>query len=118
MKWPFGKAFGGAIEDEDIDVDGYMKELTMGTGKLPDEDEYTYLKSIRISNESDVERITKELKKGNLVMMNVGGLFSDKAKMRVIIEKVKEITKEMKGDLCKVSREKLLLVPEGMEIVG
>ncbi|MFH1126178.1 MAG: cell division protein SepF, partial [Candidatus Altiarchaeota archaeon] len=110
------KTMGG--EGEEVDVDGYMRELTMGTGKLPEEESYTYLKSIRISNESDMERISKELKKGNIVVMNLGGLFSDKAKLRAVVERVKELVKDINGDVCKVSNEKLLLVPNGMEIVA
>lgn len=115
MKWPFAKNLGG---EEDVDVDSYMKELTMGTGKLPEEENYTYLKSIRVSNEADLERISKELRRGNIVVMNISELFSDKGKLRVVIEKVRGLVQEINGDICKVSNEKLLLVPEGMEIVA
>ena len=116
MKWPFGKqqASGG----EDVDVDGYMKELTMGTGKLPEEENLTYLKSIRISNEAELERISKELRRGNMVVMNISGLFQDKGKLRAVVEKIKSLVGEVNGDICKVSNEKLLLVPNGMEIVA
>jgi SepF-like predicted cell division protein (DUF552 family) len=73
---------------------------------------------MRISGEADLERVAKELRKGNLVMLNIAALFQEKAKLRSVVEKVKALTREVHGDLCKVSNEKLLLVPEGMEIVA
>jgi SepF-like predicted cell division protein (DUF552 family) len=115
MKWPFGKTAG---EEGELDIDGYVKEITMGTGKLPEEENYAYLKSIRVSGEPDLEKVIKELKKGNMVVMSIGGLFSDKGRLRAVIERVKAQVSELRGDLCKVSNEKILLVPEGMEIVA
>ncbi|MDD5111617.1 MAG: cell division protein SepF [Candidatus Altiarchaeota archaeon] len=115
MKWPFGKI---SVGDRELDVDGYMKELTLGTDKLPEEENYTYLKSIRVSGEADLERVTKELSRGNLVVMNISGLFSDKGRLKTVIQHVKEAVKDVNGDICKVSNEKLLLVPKGMEIVA
>jgi len=118
MKWPFGKSTSEGGLGGDADIDSYMKEITMGTGKMPEEDKYTYLKSMRISGEADLERVSKELRKGNLVMLNIAVLFQDKARLRSVVEKTKALARETRGDLCKVSNEKLLLVPEGMEIVA
>jgi SepF-like predicted cell division protein (DUF552 family) len=117
MKWPFGKE-GVVSEGEGVDVDGYMKELTMGSGKLPEEENFTFLKSVRIASETDLERVEKELRKGNIVVMNISGLFSDRGKLRSVIGRVKDMVKDLNGDLCKVSNEKILLVPVGMEIVA
>ena len=114
MKWPFDKS----NDDEDVDVDTYMKEITMGSGKIPEEDNYAYLKSIKLSSEEDVEKITKEIVKGNLIVVNIRKIFPDKARIRNIVRKIKTIVGETGGDMCRVSNEKLLIVPEGMEIVG
>ncbi len=116
MKWPFGRE--GMGEGGEVDVDGYMKELTMGTGKLPEEENFIFLKSIQIAGEADLERIGKELRKGNIIVMNISGLFSDRSRLKVVIGRVKELARELNGDLCKVSNEKILLVPAGMEIIA
>ena len=86
---------------------------------LPEEeDTNVYLKSIKLASEEDVEKVSKELRKGNLLVVNLSGLFSEKGKLRIVIEKVKGVVEETEGDICRVSKEKLLLVPKGMEIVA
>jgi SepF-like predicted cell division protein (DUF552 family) len=53
-----------------------------------------------------------------MVVMYISGLFQDKGKLRAVVEKIKSLVGEVNGDICKVSNEKLLLVPNGMEIVA
>ncbi|RLI91192.1 MAG: hypothetical protein DRO94_01070 [Candidatus Altiarchaeales archaeon] len=118
---PFGKLFGRRDEEEEveIDIEEYLTELSIGKeGKIIEREDITYVKPIDIDKDGkNIDEIVNELKKNNIVVLNVSSAMHDKIMLRNIIKKLRDICIEMDGDIGRISNEKILLVPAGMRII-
>jgi len=121
MKMPFGKLlFGRKEEEEDIDIDieDYLNELSMKEGKIIEREDITYVKPIDMDKEGQsIDEVVNELKKNNIIVLNVRALMHDKILLRDIVNRLRDICMEMDGDIGRISSEKVLLVPAGMRII-
>jgi len=120
MKMPFGKFFGRKEEEEDIDIDieDYLNELSMREGKIIEREDITYVKPIDMDKEGQsIDEVVNELKKNNIVVLNVRALMHDKILLRDIVNRLRDVCMEMDGDIGRISSEKVLLVPAGMRII-
>lgn len=116
MNW--GGIFGKKKEEREIDVETYIKDLGVDETGVIEREGITYVKPIELSGENkDIDIVTRELKKRNILVVNATPLFSDKVKLRETIEKLKTTCEDIGGDLCRISAEKILIVPNGIEIV-
>ncbi len=114
----FGGIFGKKKEEREIDVETYIKDLGVDESGVIEHEGITYVKPIELSGENkDVDIVTRELKKRNILIVNAAPLFSDKVKLREMIDKLRNTCGDIGGDLCRISAEKILIVPSGMEIL-
>lgn len=114
----FGGIFGKKKEEKEIDVEAYIKDLGADESGIIERSGITYVKPIELSGESkDIDIVTRELKKHNILVVNAVSLFSDKVKLRETIDKLKDVCEDVGADLCRISAEKILIVPSGMEIL-
>ncbi len=115
----FGSIFGKkGTKEREIDVETYIKDLGVDESGVIEREGMTYVKPIELTGESrDIDIVTRELKKRNILVLNAAPLFSDKVKLRETIEKLKTVSEDIGGDLCRISAEKILAVPNGIEIV-
>ena len=104
-------------EEEEIDIDRYLSELDIREGKIIERDDITYVKPIDIEDETGIDVVINELKKSNIVVLNVRPLLHDKVLLRNIVDKLKEKCFELDGDIGRISEEKILIVPSGMRII-
>ncbi|MEM2918444.1 MAG: cell division protein SepF [Candidatus Altiarchaeota archaeon] len=109
---------GKPEEEEDIDIEEYLNDLSIRDGKIIEREDITYVKPIDLDAEGKgVGAVIKELEKNNIVILNVKELLHNKVLLREIVQELKDTSIEMNGDIGRISPEKILIVPSGMRIV-
>lgn len=109
-----GTASGGS---EAVSLDEYLEGSLHG-GELLDEEKYTYVKSINAGAPNVVAEVSKELKKGNIVLLDTDTLSqTNRLSLKQVIGDVKSLENELDGDMGRVSESKILIVPGGFRIL-
>jgi SepF-like predicted cell division protein (DUF552 family) len=105
-------------EEEEIDIEEYLNDLSIREGKIIEREDVTYVKPIDLDAEGKgVGNAIQELEKNNIVVLNVKDLLHNKILLREIIQELKDTCNELNGDIGRISHEKILLVPGGMRII-
>ncbi len=115
------KLFGGKGKEEksEINIERYMKDLSMSEGKIVERDDITYVKSFDLTEDGKGVGMTlSELEKGNIVILNVRAMLNNKVALRNTIDELKRACDEMDGDIGRIADDKLLLLPQAMRILG
>ena len=104
-------------EEEIRGVEGIEYEEDILTGKDFLEFGITYVKPIMIRSESDVQKITKELNDGNIVLGNVTPLAErDPGELRRLVEQLKGICKGIGGDIVGIGDSRILVTPSNIRV--
>ncbi len=105
--------------DEDVNVEDYMKDMTIREGKIIEDENVTYVKPMELDAEgTGIGNVLSELERRNVVILNVKALLHNKTILRAIVKELRDASLDMDGDLARISEEKILLVPNGMRIVS
>ncbi|ODS39633.1 MAG: hypothetical protein A7316_04930 [Candidatus Altiarchaeales archaeon WOR_SM1_86-2] len=87
-------------------------------GRISEED-LTYVQPVDLNAEADIVNALTELKRGNLVVLNIKPVMSNKALRNAAVQKLRdECVDKLGGDISMISHEKILVVPKGMRIVA
>jgi len=106
------------VEEEDIDIEEYLNDLSVREGKIIERDDITYVKPVDLDREGGgLAQAMQELEKDNIVVLNVRNLIDNKLLLRKIVKELREACLDADGDIGKISDEKILIVPGGMRIV-
>lgn len=77
----------------------------------------TYVKPLTVRSESDIQKITKELNEGNIVLGNVTPLAErDPGELRRLVEQLKGICKGIGGDIVGVGDSRILVTPANIKV--
>jgi len=77
----------------------------------------TYVKPMTVRSESDIQKITKELNDGNIVLGNVTPMAErDPTELRRLIEQLKGICKGIGGDIVGVGDSRILVTPANIRV--
>jgi SepF-like predicted cell division protein (DUF552 family) len=115
---PFRGLFGkGDSRGGDIDVEDYLNELSIRDGRIVEDKNVTYVKSVMLDAEGKgIGTVVSELERGNIVVLNVKALLANRVLLREIVKELRDACMDLDGDLGRVSDEKILIVPAGMRI--
>lgn len=103
----------------DFDIENYLNDLTIRNGRIIEDDNAIYVKSVKLDSEGNgVENAIDELEKGNLVVLNVKALFNNRPLLMQIVGELRETCVDMSGDIAKISEDKILIVPSGIRIAS
>lgn len=106
------------VEEEEIDIEEYLNDLSIREGKIIERDDITYVKPVDIDREGGgLAQAMQELEKDNIVVLNVRNLMDNKLLLRKIVKELRDACLDADGDIGKISDEKILIVPSGMRIV-
>ena len=106
------------VEEEDIDIEEYLNDLSIREGKIIERDDITYVKPVDLDREGGgLAQAMQELEKDNIVVLNVRTLMDNKLLLRKIVKELRDACLDADGDIGKISDEKILIVPSGMRIV-
>ena len=76
------------------------------------------VKPMNLSDDSDLSRAVDEVKKGNLLLLNIGEMQKRNAlKLREYIASLKTAVAEVDGDIARISADRVLVTPSKVKIV-
>lgn len=102
--------------NEAVDVEEFLNTVEAEPDDLDNAD--AYVKPFVLKPDTDLKTIAKELKDGNIVLLNVSELIKrNPIRLKEQINKLKRFIDEIDGDLARISEEKLLLTPARIKIV-
>ena len=118
LKEIFGKKEKVRSGGEDIDIENYLSDLSIREGKIIEREDVTYVKPMDLDSEGKgMGLVIKELEKGNIVILNIKHVLSNKILLRNIVKELRDTTEDLDGDIGRLSPEKILLAPGGIRIV-
>ena len=114
-----GGGGGDAPRKDEIDIEDYLNDLSVRDGKIIENEDITYVKPLDLDNDGKgVGNVLAELEKSNIVVLSIKNLHSNKTLLKSIVKDLRDACVEMDGDIGRISDDKLLIVPQGMRIVG
>jgi len=117
LKEIFGKKEAPEAE-EDIDIENYLNDLSIRDGKIIEREDVIYVKPVELDGEGKgVGTAIKELEKGNIVLLNIKNVLDNQMLLRNIVKELSDTVEDLSGDIGRLSSEKILLVPSGIQII-
>jgi SepF-like predicted cell division protein (DUF552 family) len=111
-----GSAGGG--DEEAVNLDEYLEGIGLHEGELLDEEKYTYVKSITANSPDVVSDVDRELKKGNIVILDTESMSqTNRLSLKKLIGDLKNLETEINGDMGRISETKILIVPGSFRIL-
>ncbi len=102
---------------QEVDIEEYLDTLGLEEDDLLVEHADMWVRPMALETVSDVDKITSELRKGNIVILNIEPLFKRNAiKLRQTISELKGTVQDINGDIARLSEHKLILTPSGVKI--
>lgn len=114
IPFPWGKTKESV--QESVNVEEYVEKLESPDGMI-EEEGVIYVKSVDLSSEDAVDDTLKEFKNGNIVILDLSRIISDAEGMYRKINAIKKFCTSNGGDICRVSAVKVMVLPEGIEVV-
>ena len=100
-----------------VDIEEYLNTLGIEEDDLLVEHADMWVRPFSLEEVMDVEKISTELKKGNIILLNIEPLFKKNAiKLRQAVSEIKGTVHEINGDIARVTEHKLLVTPSGVKI--
>ena len=109
----FGSSSGGqqssvedvmtALEDEELDVLATPADF--------------YVKPLSLETEGDLTVVEGELKARNVVLLNISPMTRNQDALKASLSKLSGISLSLGGDIARISDDKVLITPQGMQIV-
>lgn len=102
--------------NEAVDVEEFLNTLEAEPDDLDNAD--AYVKPFVLKPDTDLKAIAKELKDGNMILLNVTELIKrNPMRLKEQINKLKRFIDEIDGDLARISEDKLILTPARIKII-
>jgi SepF-like predicted cell division protein (DUF552 family) len=77
-----------------------------------------YVKPIMLKANTDLKMIAKELKDGNIVLLNVSDLVKrNPVRLKEQVAKLKRFVDDIDGDVARISEDQVLLTPSRVKII-
>ncbi len=109
-----GKALGTSNE---INIEEYMNSEEMQNVDVLNEPADFYIKPFALQQESDVHVIEDELKRKNIILLNVSELNKRPNTQKSIIDSIKLYITKINGDIARIDQDKILLTPSKVKII-
>ena len=100
-----------------VDIEEYLNTLGLDQDDMLEEHADMWVKPLALEDVIDVENISSELKKGNVVILNIQPLFKKNSiKLRQAVSEIKGTVQNINGDIARLTESKILLTPSGVKI--
>lgn len=100
-----------------VDIEDYLDTLGLEETDLLEEHADMWVKSYALNDVVDIEKVSSELRKGNMVLLNIEPLYKKNTiKLRQAVSEIKGAVTEINGDIARLSEHKVLLTPSGVKI--
>lgn len=102
----------------DVDIEEYLDTLGLDADDMLEEHADMWVKPMSLEDIVDVETIVTELKKGNMILLNIQPLYKKNTiKLRQAISELKGKVHELNGDIARLTEHKVLITPSGVKVV-
>ncbi len=102
---------------QEADIEEYLNTLGLEEDDLMVEHADMWVRPYSLEDIMDVEKVSSELKKGNIVILNIEPLYKRNAiKLRQAISELKGTVQDINGDIARITEQKVLLTPSGVKI--
>jgi SepF-like predicted cell division protein (DUF552 family) len=103
--------------DKGVDIEDYLDTLGVEEDDLLEEHANMWVRPYVLEEVVDVEKINDELKKGNMVLLNIEPLYKkNMIKLRQVVSELRGTTNELNGDIARLSEHRILITPSGVKI--
>lgn len=103
--------------DDDLDIQDFLNNLDVEKEAIA-EDADALVKSMTLTDEADCQVVVKEIKDGNLVLLNIEGLVKRNAmKLKELVTLIRSGVQSIDGDVARISQDKILVTPSKVKIV-
>ncbi len=100
-----------------VDIEEYLNTLGLEQDDMLEEHADMWVKPYSLEDVIDVEKVSSELRKGNVVILNIQPLFKKNSiKLRQAVSEIKDTVRGINGDIARLTESKLLLTPSGVKI--
>lgn len=102
---------------EEENIEEFLNNLDVSEEAMY-ENADAYVKPISLLAEKDVEVVSEEIKKGNIVLLNIGDLAKRNVlKLRDLVNSVKDEASKIDGDIARISADRVLVTPSKVKII-
>jgi len=104
-------------KDSSVDLEDFLNNLDQ-----VQEDTYenadALVKPLDLNTEVDADAVIREVKQGNLVLVNIADLNKrNKAKLKELLSRIKAEVRAIDGDMAGISAERVLVTPSKVKII-
>lgn len=101
----------------EADIEEYLDTLGLEEEDLLEEHADMWVRPLLLEEISDVERVNDELRKGNIVLLNIEPLYKKNTiKLRQAISELKGTIHTLNGDIARLSETKVLITPANVKV--
>ena len=103
--------------NQEVDLEDFLNNLDEVQEETYD-DADAFVKPMDLVVDADVDAIMKEVKTGNIVLMNISDLAKRNAqKLKELVGILKEQVKAIDGDVARISQGRVLVTPSKVKII-
>jgi hypothetical protein len=104
-------------KEEEIDIEEFLNNLDVEEETVY-ENADAYVKPVALERDTDVQMVADELKKGNIVLLNIAGLSKrNTLKLRELISGIRSTVNEIDGDIARITTDRVILTPSKVKII-
>ncbi len=101
----------------DIDIEEFLNNLDVEEETMYDNAD-AFVKPMTLEKESDKDAVVEEVKKGNIVLLNISELSKRNAvKLRDLVNLIKKQVDAVDGDIARISHDRVLITPARVKII-
>ncbi len=114
---PFIEKLLSKNKKTDVDIEEFLNNLDVSEEEMYDNAD-AYVKPIMLKANTDLKMIAKELKDGNIVLLNVSDLVKrNPVRLKEQVAKLKRFVDDIDGDVARISEDQVLLTPSRVKII-
>ena len=102
---------------KNLDLEDYMDTVEMEEVDVLHEPADHYIIPIALEREDDTRVITEELKKGNVVLLNISRMAKWPKRLQSVVTALKEHSRKVDGDIARIDNDKIILTPPKIKII-
>ena len=109
------RVLGGS--QKEIDIEEFLNNLDVDEEEMY-EDADAFVKPVTLSSEADKDVVIEEVKKGNIILLNIADLSKRNAlKLRDLVNLIKQQVEQVDGDIARISTDRVLVTPARVKII-
>lgn len=109
-----GQAFGVSKE---LSIEEYMGSAEMENVDILNEPADMYIKPVSITSEADVKLIEEELRKKNIILLNIDEINKRPNTRNSIVTGLKAFVVKINGDIAQIDESRILITPTKVKII-